>query len=131
MLEKKRAKQFFQKHTNSASKKCRKKSTGKSAKKRFLYSHEYRDPKRGEKSAKHVFQKHTNSACKKCSEKNVGIMGKNVFYILTNIVTKKGGGGKACNNFSRNSRIVLAKNFWKNIVGKKGETTFFIFTRIS
>ena len=38
MREKKRAKQFFQKHTYSASKNCRKKSSGKSAK-NFFYIH--------------------------------------------------------------------------------------------
>ena len=58
MRGKKRSKQFCQKHTNSASKKCGKKSTGKSAKKRFLYSHEYRDPKRGEK-VRNMFSKNT------------------------------------------------------------------------
>ena len=41
---------IFQKHTNSASKKCGKKSSGKRAKKRFLFSHEYRDTKRGRKT---------------------------------------------------------------------------------
>ena len=41
---------FFQNHTNSASKKCwEKKSPQKSAKTRFLYSHEYRDQKVGGK----------------------------------------------------------------------------------
>jgi len=53
---------------------------GKSAKKRFLYSHEYRDQ----------------------------IMeGKN-----------------ARNNFFGNTRIVLAKNVGKKLVGKKGERSF-------
>ena len=42
---KKRAKQFFQKHTNSASEKCLKKSSERSAKYGFLYSHENRDQK--------------------------------------------------------------------------------------
>jgi len=62
-----------------------------------------------EKNVKQCFQKHTNSASKKCWEKiivkkckivraeNVGkkrrkIFRKNDFYILTNIVTKAGGG---------------------------------------
>jgi len=68
---KKRAKQFFQKHTNSARKKVGKKIVGKSAKNIFLYSHEYRDQKMGgKKRAKQFFQKHTNSASKKCWEKN-------------------------------------------------------------
>jgi len=45
----KRPKQFFQKHTNSASKKCcGKKTSEKSAKNFSLYSHEYRDQKMGE-----------------------------------------------------------------------------------
>jgi len=66
---KKHAKQFFQKHTNSARKICwGKKSLEKSAKTRFLYSHEYRDQKIGGKKerAKQFFQKHTNSSSKKC-----------------------------------------------------------------
>ena len=39
-------------------------------KKSFLYSHEYRDQKRGEKGALQFFYKHKNSASKKCWEKN-------------------------------------------------------------
>ena len=67
----------------------RKKSSEKSAKNVFLYSHEYRDQKMwGKKLAKQFFQKHTNSANKKCWEKIVGKSVKNVFYIHTNIVTK-------------------------------------------
>jgi len=49
---KKRAKQFFQKQSISANIKCREKIVGKIAKKRFLYSHKYRDKKRGEKNAR-------------------------------------------------------------------------------
>ena len=64
-----------------------KKSSAKSAKKRFLYSHEYRDQKMGGKNGR--------------------------------------------NNFSRNTRIMQAKNVGKKIVCKKCEKTFFIFTRIS
>ena len=40
-----RAKQFFQKHTNSASGKYLKKSSENSGKNGFLYSYEYRDQK--------------------------------------------------------------------------------------
>ena len=59
---------FFQKHTNRASKKLWEKiSSEKIAKKRFLYSHEYRDQKMGgKKRAKQFFQKHSNSAINKC-----------------------------------------------------------------
>ena len=70
---KKRAKQFFQKHKIVVAKNVGKKSSEKSAKNVFLYSHEYRDPKMwGKKRAKQFFQKHTNSASKKCWEKTVG-----------------------------------------------------------
>ena len=82
-------KQYFQKHPNSATKEVKEKSSQKSAKTRFLYSHEYRDQKMG------------------C------------------------GGENAQNNFSRNTRIVPAKNVGKKIVTKKCKNTFFIFTRIS
>ena len=71
-----------------------KKSSEKSAKIVFLYSHEYRDEKMGEeKSTKQFFQKHTNTAGKKCWEKNRRKkVRKRFFYIHTNIVTKKWGG---------------------------------------
>jgi len=63
-------------------------SSEKSAQKGFLYSHEYHD----KKNAKHFFQKHTNSASKKCWKKiSSGKSAKKVFYIQTNIVTKKWG----------------------------------------
>jgi len=49
-----------------------KKSSEKSAKNVFLYSHEYREKKwLGKKSANQFFQKHTNSASKKCWGKNL------------------------------------------------------------
>ena len=69
-----------------------KKSSEKSAKNDFLYSHEYRDRKWGGKSAKQFFQKHTNNASKKCWEKNCRKkVRKTFFYIHTNIVTKTWG----------------------------------------
>ena len=50
-----------------------KKSMEKSAKKRFLYSHEYRTKKMGGKiPAKQFFKKHTNSGTKKVGKKIVG-----------------------------------------------------------
>jgi len=59
----------------------------------FLNSHEYRDHRmRGKKRAKQFFQKLANSASKKCLEKNCRKdVRKNVFYIHTNIGTKKCG----------------------------------------
>ena len=86
----KRAKQFFQKHTNSAIKKCYEKIVGNKCEKLFLYSHKYRYQKMGgKKPAKQFFQKHTDSVNKKCWEKNRRKkVRKTFFYIHTNIVTK-------------------------------------------
>ena len=69
-----------------------KKSSIKSAKNRFLYSHEYRDQKMGGKNGRNIFSRITRIV----QAKNVGkeIVFKvriNVFYIHTNIVTKKWG----------------------------------------
>jgi len=111
----------------------RKKSSEKSEKNVFLFSHKYRYQKMGgEKRAKQFFQKHKNSANKKCWEKNRRKKVRRTFYYIhTNIVTKKWGQQNARNNFSRNTLIVGAKNVGKKIVGKKWEKRFFLFTRIS
>jgi len=53
----KRVKQFFQKHTNSASKKCWEKNRRKKVRKTFLYIHtKLRDQKMGEKTRETIFQ---------------------------------------------------------------------------
>jgi len=66
---KKRSKQFVLKHTNSAAKIVEEKPSGKSAKKNYLYSHEYRDQKKGKKTSETIFQKVTNSALKMLGKK--------------------------------------------------------------
>ena len=82
---KKIAKQFLQKHTNSARKKCLEKNLRKIVRKRFLYSHGNHDQKMGGiKRAKQFFQKHTNSASKKW-EKIVGKKCEKRFFIFTRI----------------------------------------------
>jgi len=100
-----------------------KRSSGKRAKKPFLYSHEYLDPKKrgggGAERAKQVFQKHTNSASKKCWEKIVGNKVEKQFLYSLEYREQKMVGKNARNNFSRNTRIVRAKNVGKKIVGKK------------
>ena len=102
-----------------------KKSFQKSAKTRFLYSHECRDQKRGGKNARNNFSRNTNSASKKCWEKNyVKTLRKHVFYIHTNIVTKKWGEKNTRNNFSRNTRIVRAKYVGKKSSHKCSKTRF-------
>jgi len=60
-------------------------------KKRFLYSHEYRDEKIGGKNARNNFSRNSpNSASKNVGEKIVAKnCEKNVFYIHKYIVTKK------------------------------------------
>ena len=83
---KKSAKQFFQKLTNSASKKCWGKNFGINFEKCFLYSHEYRDEKMGGiKLTKKFFQKQTNSASKKCWLKNRRKKVRKTFFYFTRI----------------------------------------------
>ena len=93
----KRAKQFFQKHTNSGSKKCWGKIRRKKCEKRFLYSHDYRDQKMGgQKLAIQFLQKHTNSAFKKCWGKIVEKSAKNLFLYSHEYRDQKMGAGKKC-----------------------------------
>jgi len=74
-----------------------KKSSVKSAKKRFLYSHEYSDQKmRGKKCAKQIFQKHMNSARQKCWEKIVGKSAKNRFLYSHEYRVQKKGDKEMC-----------------------------------
>ena len=63
-----------------------KKSSEKSEKNVFLYSHEYRYQKMGTtKRAKQFFQKHINSASKKFWEKNRREKVRKMFFIFTRI----------------------------------------------
>ena len=67
-MGKKRAKQFFQKHSNNASKMLGKKSLEK-PRKTFFYIHTNIVTKKwGEQNARKIFQKHSNSAIKKFGE---------------------------------------------------------------
>ena len=108
----KRAKQFFQKHTNSDSKKCWEKNWGNKTRETIFPETHY---------------KCEQKVGKKPSEKSA----KNVFLYSHEYRDQKMGGKNAQNNFSRNIRIVRRKNVGKKIVGKKCEKRFFIFTRIS
>ena len=97
-----------------------KKSSENSAKKRFLYSHEYRTNKMGGKTLE-------TKLGKKSSEKSA----KKRFLYSHNYCDHNIGGKNAANNFSRNSRIVRPKNVGEKIYGKKCEKGFFLFARIS
>ena len=67
-----------------------KKSSIKSAKNRFLYSHKYREQKIGGKNGRNNFSSNTRIVrAKKVGRKIVGESAKKRFYIHTNIVTIK------------------------------------------
>ena len=67
---KKRVKQFFQKHMNSAIKKVKEKNRLRKLGKHVFYIHtNIVNKKWGEKSAKQFFPKNTNSASNKCWDK--------------------------------------------------------------
>jgi len=91
MREKIRAKELFQNHTISASKKCWENLIGKSTRKRFLYSHEYRDQKKGGKTSETIFQKVTNSAFKNVCKKSPEKRAKKRFLFSHEIITKNAG----------------------------------------
>ena len=84
---KKCAKQFFQKHTNSAKKNCWEKIVGKKCEERFLYSHEYRDQKmRGIKREKKILPETHVYREQKTMEKNRTQKAQiHVFFINTRI----------------------------------------------
>ena len=84
----------------------------------------------GNNRAKKFFQKHTNSARKNVRNNSSEKCAKNVFYIHTNIVTKKWGEKRAKQFFQKHTNSA-SKKCWEKIVGKKYEKSFFIFTRIS
>jgi len=86
---KKRAKQFFQKQTNRATKKCWEKIEAKKCEKTFFLFTRIRVQKMGGKNARNNFSRNfTNSASKKCEEKiRRKKVRKKVFYNHTNIVT--------------------------------------------
>ena len=92
----KRAKQFFQKHKDSACKKCWEKNLRKKVRKTFfLYSHEYRVQKiGGTKRAKQFFPKHTISANKNVWKKIIGKKCEKRFFIFTRISCRKNMGKK-------------------------------------
>ena len=66
------------------------KNRGKKVQKCFLYSHEYRDQKIAEQKRAKQFSRSTRIVrAKKFGKKSSEKSAKNVFYLNTNIVTKK------------------------------------------
>ena len=107
IVSKKCEKKFLKKHMNIVTKNGRKKSE----KKILPESNVYRDQKTIERNRLEKVRKH-------------------VFYKHTNIVTKKWGKKREEKIVKKHTNRV-SKIFWKKIVWKKCENTFFIDTRIS
>ena len=96
-----------------------KKSSEKSAKNVFLYSHEYRDQKMGgEKRAKQFFQEHTNSTSKKWGQKLSEKTAKKFFLYSHEFLDQKMGGKKLAKQFFQKHTNSARKNVWKKIFGK-------------
>ena len=101
-----------------------KKSSEKSAKKVFLYSHEYRDQKMGEQNARNNFsRKQLIVRAKNVGEKIVGKKGEKRFLYSKKIVTKYGG-KKRAKQFFRNTRIVRPKMLGKKSSEKSAKNVF-------
>jgi len=91
MAGKKRAKQFFQKHKNSASKKFWEKNRRKKMPKSFINIHTNIVTKKigSNKHAKQFLQEHTNSASKNVGKKSSEKSAKNVFLYSHEYLAKK------------------------------------------
>ena len=102
-----------------------KKLSEKSAKNFFLYSHEYRDKKMGaEKKRETIFpETHEKFEQKMLGKKSSERSEKNVLFIFTRISLPKRGKNTR-NNFSRNTRIVRAKNVGKKSSEKSAKNVF-------
>ena len=97
-----------------------KKSSEKSAKNVFLYSHKYRNKIWGGETRETIFQKHKNSAIKKCREKNRRKnCAKNVFLYSHKYRDQKMGGKKRAKQFFQKHTNSARKKFWEKIVRKK------------
>ena len=81
-----RAKQFFQKHTNSDPKKVEKKIVGKKLEKRFYIRTNTVFTNGGEKRAKQFFHKQKKSAAKKCWGKNRRKKVRNASFIFAQLL---------------------------------------------
>ena len=129
---KKRAKQFIQKHKNSAIKKCWEKYRRKKVRKTFFYIHTNIVTKKwGEQNARNNFSKNTIIVRAKNGKKSSEKSAKNVFLYSHEYRDQQMGGKNARNNIFRKYTNSASKKCWLTIVGKKCEKRFFIFTRIS
>ena len=130
MEGKKRAKQFFQTHTNSGEKNVGKKNQREKVRNNVFYIHtNIVTINCGEKNAWNNFSIHT-SVKKKVGKKIVGKM-RNVFLYSHEYRDQKLGGKERPKQFCQKHTNSVRKNVGKKIVRKKCETSFFKFTRIA
>ena len=98
------------------------KNAAKIAKKRFLYSHEYRDQKWGEKRAKQYFQKHTNNAIKICwGKKSLEKSAKTRFLYSHEYRDQKMDGKERAKQFFQKHTNSACKKCFEKIIAKKCE----------
>ena len=107
------------------------KSSQKSAKTLFLYSHEFRDQKMGGKRAKQFSRNKRIVRAKNVMKKIVGKKREKRFLYSHEYRDQKIGGTKRAKQFIQKHTISAIKKCWEKIVGKTCEKRFFIITRIS
>ena len=104
----------------------RKKSLQKRAKKRFLYSHEYRDEKIGGLNARNNFSRNTRMVkAKMLGKKSSKNVRKSFIYIPTNMVTKKWGKNCGKQFFQKHTNSVSIK--WEKNRRKKVRKKVFLY----
>ena len=108
-----------------------KKSSEKSEKNGFLYSHKYRYQKMGGENARNNFSRNTRIVrAKNVGEKIVGKSPKNVFLNSDEYRVQKIGGTKRAKQFFQKHTISASKKFVKNRRKKVRNTFFYIHTNI-
>ena len=132
MVGEKTTKIFFQKHTNSASKKCWERISERSAKNFFYIHTDIVTKKWREKNARNNFYRRTRIVRgKNFGIKIVGKSAKNVF-IFTQISSPENGGENTRETiFTEAHEQSGQKIFGKNCSKKVPKNIFFIITRIS
>jgi len=110
-----------------------KKTSEKSAKKHFLYSHEYRDQKWGEgENARNNFSTNTRIVRRKnVGEKIDGKKCEKAFFIFARISYQKNGGKKPAKQFFKKHTNTATKKVGKKIVGKKVRKRVFYIRTIT
>jgi len=109
-----------------------KRSSGRRAKKRFLYSHEYRDQKKGGKNARYTFSRNTRIVRgKMLGKRSSGKRANKRFFIFTRISLPKKRGEKRVKQFCQQHPNSASIKCWgKNRRKKVRKHVFYIHTNI-